>query len=245
MRHRWLLLGFMMFVIAVGRDSEASEPAVFACNEFPPFKMENSESGLKGFDVEFIEEIFRRAELPVEIVYMPWKRALREAKRGSVHAVCSCSRTTEREEFLEFSEPLGLASSGLFRLKGRKFSPPAVLEGVGDRSVGVVLGYNLIEKLEAAKVQNIIQLSSEVQAAKVLINGRTDYLYGYEAPVRFYLSQLGKGSNVVYHELSYSEYYSCFSKAASGSDALLKTFNKHLQAIRADGTYNEIRAKYR
>ncbi len=207
--------------------------------------MENSPSGLPGFDVEFLREAFDRVGIPLEIQYMPWKRALDTAKKGEVSGVCSCSYTKEREAYLLFSEPLGKASSGLFSLASQNFEEVQGLEEVGKRSVGAINGYNLIKKLEAAKVQRTFELSSEKQGLQMLLKGRIDFYYSYEAPARYYLSQLQDAQKVKYQELSSTDYYSCFSKPAPGSAELLKKFNRGLAEIKADGTYDAILKKYR
>ena len=94
---------FLYFNAAVPVRAENS--ALFACNEFPPYKMKKSASGLPGFDVEFLKESFKRVGISLDIHYMPWKRALEQARKGEVNGVCSCSRTPEREkDFL--SNPL-------------------------------------------------------------------------------------------------------------------------------------------
>jgi len=243
--HGRLFVGLIACCFWFDGTARSAEPVVFACNEFPPFKMENSDTGLKGFDVDFLEEIFRRADIALKIVYLPWKRALREAQRGEVNGVCSCSRTAERDSYLTYSAPLGRASSGLFSLAENKFPPLKKLEEIESKSVSVILGYNLIENLAAAGIQNIVQVASEIQGAKVLINGRTDYFYGYKEPVLFNLKQLGTSEGIAYNEIAYSEYYACFSKNAKGMDLLVERFNRGLKTIQADGTYDQILSKYR
>lgn len=241
------MLVFVLLFAAVaflGRAA-AAESVVFACNEFPPYKMENSDTGLPGFDVEFLEEAFKRSGIAIEIVYMPWIRALKEAKDAHVDGVCSCSRTEERDSYLLYSEPLGKASSGLFSLAENDPAQPARLEEVRGKTIGVIRGYNLIENLEKAGIEDFILLSSEQQAARMLLRNRLDYYYGYEAPTRFYLKQLGDAERFRYNEISHREYFSCFSKNVAGSTTLLKRFNEGLKQIKDDGTHQAILEKYR
>lgn len=83
----------------------------------------------------------------------------------------------------------------------------------------------------------------------MLAYGRVNYFYGYEAPVRFYLRQLeiedAATYPTTYDELAHSEYFSCFSKKAKGSEKLLEKFNAGLREIKKDGTYDKILSKYR
>jgi len=223
----------------------SEETAVLACNEFPPYKMQNSSSGLLGFDVEFLNEAFSRVGVKPEFLYMPWKRALESAKEGKVHGICSCSKTSNRESYLTFSEPLGKASSGLFSLAERNFPKLKTLEEVGAQSIGTITGYNLNKKLRAAKLQNTIELDSERQGLRMLLKGRIDYYYSYEAPTRYYLASLNMAEQVQYQELAFTNYFACFSKKAAGTEELLKKFNIGLSEIKANGTYDRILKKYR
>ncbi len=239
-------LAILLFLyLGIGKSVSADSTALFACNEFPPYKMENSASGLPGFDVEFLEEAFKRVGVSLDIQYMPWKRALEEARIGRVDGVCSCSRTKEREDYLYFSSPLGKASAGLFSLVENNFPRLKMIGGIGGRSVGVIRGYNILENLHAAGTENIIELSSERQGLQLLFNGRLDYYYSYDAPTRFYLQQLKQSVKISYDEINFSNYYSCFSKSSEGSEMLLKKFNAGLALIKKDGTYDKILAKYR
>ncbi|MEH6404393.1 MAG: transporter substrate-binding domain-containing protein [Sneathiella sp.] len=240
-----LLAGFVVLYFGAGGPALGDGSAVFACNEFPPYKMEKSASGLPGFDVEFLKESFRRVGISVDIQYMPWKRALEQARKGQVNGVCSCSRTQEREEYLYFSSPLGKASSGLFSLIENNYSSLNTIEEIGSQSVGVIRGYNLLENLHEAKAKNIYELSNERQGLKMLLKGRLDFYYSYEAPTRYYLAKQKHSDKIFYKETTLKHYYSCFSKASEGSEKLLEKFNAGLALIRNDGTYDKILTKYR
>ena len=242
---RILLVFLICQCLGFGGTAFADNSVLFACNEFPPYKMENSASGLRGFDVEFLEEAFKRVDISLEIQYMPWKRALEQARTGKVNGVCSCSKTRGREAYMLFSAPLGKASSGFFSLAKREFPKLDTIDKIGNHSVGVIRGYNLLENLENAGAKSIYELSNELQGLNLLLKGRIDYYYSYDAPTRYYLAQLKQSADVYYNEFTVKDYYSCFSKAAGGAEELLKKFNTGLSQIKNDGTYEEILAKYR
>jgi len=227
------------------RPAFSEQIASFACNEFPPYKMQNSASGLPGFDVEFLDEAFKRVGISLQIQFMPWKRALVSAKQGKIDGVCSCSKTKDREGYLEFSEPLGKASAGLFSLTARNYPKLQNIEEIGPLSVGTIAGYNLLNNLEAAHIKNAVKLDTERQGLSMLLKGRIDYYYSYKAPAQYYLTTLERTEEVSYHELSSTDYFVCFSKVLPGTTELLKKFNTGLAEIKADGTYNKILDKYR
>lgn len=230
---------------AVSVGAVGAGEIVLACNEFPPFKMEKSDSGLPGFDVEFLTAAFAGSGTTLKIVYQPWMRALQSARTGKVDGLCSCSHTREREDFLVFSDPLGQASSGLFSVDDMGQPEITSLQDIGSKIVGVIRGYNLVGKLEAAKAREIVRVSSEIQGLQMLLHGRLDYYYSYEAPSRFYLKRLETVRTVKYHEISNTPYYSCLSRNSPGVEDRIRTLNAGLRRIRADGTNDAILAKYR
>lgn len=218
--------------------------AVFACNEFPPYKMEKRDTGLRGFDVDFLTEAFKRAGISLKIKYVPWKRALRLAQTGDVTGICSCSKAAGREKYIEYSDPLGRASSGLFSLSKSNNIDEKNLNIINGHSVGVVSAYNLEEKIQGSNPSRIDKIPNETIALKMFLNNRFDYYYAYEAPVRFYLKQQPTHQAVTYTELDHKEYYSCFSKKFVGYKNLLQKFNEALRTIKSDGTYDVILSKY-
>jgi polar amino acid transport system substrate-binding protein len=235
-------LGLLLTFLTV---TAYAENVVLACNEFPPFKMEKSDTGLPGFDVEFLKEAFKRSNIELEIKYYPWKRALRLAEEGTVTGLCSCSKSPGREKFLVYSDLLGHASSGLFSLLQNHPSPKTDLSIVNGHSVGVVSAYNLEKKLVNSTPSRVDHIPNETLAANMFLNNRFDYYYAYEAPARFYLKKLSSTKPTTYTELDRAEYYACFSKKFKGYETYLQKFNEGLASIKQDGTYEAIMAKYR
>ena len=205
-----ILLGLHIFSSSISKAEES--PIVLGCNNFPPFKIEKNVGNLPGFDVEFITNIFSRMKRPLEIEFLPWKRVLRNAKTGQMDGLCSCSRTKERDAFLLYSDPLGTASSGIFTIKGNKMSAFKELSDIQNGSIGVVSAYNLEDQLIKAGMKNIVRAIDDQSAIKMLVRGRFEYLYSFDAPIFHYLRNHPKLNNIRYTNIFNSPYYTCFSK---------------------------------
>jgi polar amino acid transport system substrate-binding protein len=215
-----------------------------ACNDFPPHKIEHpGPDGRLGFDVDIITEALRRAGWSIEVVYLPWKRALELAMRGDVDGLCSCSYVKEREEKLIFSDELGAVSVGLF---ARDAAALAGIDEVADlkgRKVAVVGGYNLAGELEAAGAQ-VQATSSDKNALDMLIGGNIDLLYGYELTTRHFMGTEAQNLVVDYREMHRNPYHFCITRAMAGAEQAMDAFNKGLAEMHADGSIARILDPY-
>lgn len=234
-------------LLALGAPAPATEgPLVLACNDFPPLKIEHpAADGLRGADVEAIEEIARRTGIEITTPFMPWKRAYAEASNGTIGGLCSCSYRADREALFYFSDPIGDISVGFFEAPGAKFGPISSLGQLAGGKlgpVGVVKGYNLEEELEDAKIEHV-SVSVDRQAYDMLLNHRFELLYSFRAPIDFLLRQ-DATRDLQYSELRSSPYFICLSRKAAGSEAALKRINEAIGGMRADGTFAVIDRRY-
>ncbi len=215
----------------------------FACNNFPPLKIENNKGDYPGSDIEILRESFKKSNIEINTKFYPWNRALRMATLGQVAGLCSCSYTKSREKHFFFSKEIGSNSIGFFTKKDFQITDLKDFSQFKGREVGVVRGYNLEDELKKKKVKVNLN-SNELNILKMLKIGRVKALYSYKAVV----SELMKKNEFIkefkYTEVRRSPYYTCFSKAFLGSKENLVLFNKGLEIIRKNGEYGKILRKY-
>lgn len=215
-----------------------------ACNDFPPHKIETpGADGLRGFDVDIIDEALRRVGWVAEISFLPWKRALEFAIRGDIDGLCSCSYTPEREATLVFSAELGAVSVGLFAREAAALSGIAAIEDLKGRKVAVVGGYNLEGELSAAGAL-VTPASSDKNALDMLLGGNIDLLYGYELTTRHFMRGRTAEPAVDYLEMHRNPYHFCLSRKLPKAEETMAEFNRGLKEMRADGTIARILELY-
>lgn len=238
--------GFLLLLLAAGPfgPARAEQSLRFTCNDFPPHKIEHpGADGQRGFDVDIITEAFRRTGWSLEIIFLPWKRALEYATRDEFDGVCSCSRAPGREETLLFSDEISAVSVGLFALD------PAALEGVTavaelkDRSVAVVGGYNLEGELDAAGAK-VSAASTDKRALDMLLHGNIDLLYAYELPTRHFMRTKTLIKGIEYREMRRNPYYLCLNRHSARSAQAMADFNRALAEMKADKTMKRILRRY-
>ncbi len=225
--------------------AEQQAPLRFTCNDFPPHKIEHVGSNeQRGFDIDIITEAFRRTGWPVEINYMPWKRALEFSTRDQFDGLCSCSYTAEREATLMFSDELFAVSVGLFALDPAALAGVTGIPDLKDRRIGVVGGYNLEQELEAAGAK-VSAASDDKRALEMLLHGNVELLYAYELPTRHFMRTRTLIKQIEYHEIRRNPYYMCLNRKQERSAQAMADFNSALAEMKVDKTMKRILRRYR
>lgn len=248
MRGVSLIIGLVGFALGVGSwmaASFAAPPGLrLACNDFPPHKIEHRASdGLAGFDIDIVTEALRRLDRSAQIAFMPWKRALEMAERGTYDGLCSCSYIKEREAKLLFSEELGAVSVGLFARSDGAFAGIASIADLKGRKVATVGGYNLESELIKAGAA-VEATSSDKNALDMLVAGNVDLLYGYELTTQHFIASDPRSSSIAYRQMRRNPYYFCLSRAMPGAEAAMQGFNRSLAGMAEDGSIQRILDRY-
>lgn len=211
---------------------------------YPPFEMSEPVEGLRGFDHEVVEEVFRRKGLSTEIVYVPWTRAISDTKNGLSPALLSCAKSPDRSKHFLFSTPISRDTYGLYYRLGEDLTEISQLQDIVGRRVASVHGYVSLTKLKEIGA-NPVELPSETTGFKMLGLGRIDFLYTGKEATDFHMKTHGVSGQFGFKEIEFFEYHLCLSKKHPDAEDLLPLFNDGLDEVKADGTYQLIHARYR
>ncbi len=235
---------FSLWAYVFNAQANNDNTRIFACNDFPPQKIEDPIDGLPGYDVEILIFALTRMGYDNKIEYHAWKRAKRKAENGTVDGLCSCSYRPEREEHFLFTDAIGYASTGIYTKAG--YAGPAInsLRDLKGQLVGVIAGYNLETELQVQDIE-MSSVNKERNAIKMIEADRFDYFYSYRSTTDFILSRQNKQGSLTYHPIDTSPYYICISRKSKNADQLLTQFNTALKEMRSDHTIKSIMAKYR
>ena len=233
----------LISLIFPGNTQDRSEITITAAN-YPPFEIADPIDGLTGFDHEVVTEAFRRVGQPVRIVFLPWNRAIMEIKSGEAAAVLSCAHRAQREEFAFFSDQLSTSTDGIYYRRDHEAKKVKSVDELKDQRVAAVNGYSSFLKLRDLGMEPH-SVPDDETGLKMLRLGRFDYFYNGKQATDFLISQSGQTGLFKFISLSEKPLYLCLSKAYPGAGQLLDDFNKGLAAVKADGTYALIHAKYK
>ena len=248
-----------LLLAACGKKEEAPAPAPAPVASAPaparvyvvgtdaayaPFESQNEKGEIVGFDIEIVQAIAAKAGIEVKFVNTPWEGIFNALGQGDRDLVVSAvTITEERKQTMDFSNPYFDAQQLIAVKEGSKVAKFADLKKL---KVGVqtgTTGDEAVTKLQGKTSTNIKRFESTPLALKELESGGVDAVVADNGVVIHYVANNpgGKFKTVADTEFVPEQYGIALKK---GNAELLDKINQGLTAIRADGTYDQIFAKY-
>ncbi|MDR9437897.1 MAG: transporter substrate-binding domain-containing protein [Halomonas sp.] len=210
---------------------------------FVPFEMMDQETGeMVGFDMDIISELSERAGFEYNLRTMDFNGIIPAVQTGNVDiAIAGITITEEREEVVDFSDPY--YDSGLRILVGANDDSVQELEDLKGKKIGTKVGSTSYDFLEEnlGDEADITPYPGSSDMYMALLGGSVDAVF-YDAPNVGYFSQTrGEGRVKVVGDLYEGQQYGI--AFADGSE-WVEPVNEALAAMKEDGTYDEIHAKW-
>ena len=211
---------------------------------YAPFESQNEKGEIVGFDIDVVRAIAKKAGIEVRFVNTPWEgifNALAQGDRDLL--VSSITITDERRQTMDFSDPYFdafqliavPAGSGVTRLDDLKPLKVGVQTGT--------TGDEAISKLQGKTSPNIRRFESTPLALKELEAGGVDAVVADNGVVvNHVVNNAGSKFKTVSDAAFTPERYGIAVK--KGNTGLLARLNQGLAGIKADGSYERIRAQY-
>lgn len=161
-----------------------ARPVRMVNTPYPPFAVGGYGPAQGGISVEIVRELFGRLGRTVEVELHPWKRALKMAETGRADGITLLARSSERERYLIFTEPL-FDIRELFYYNSERL-PGFEWDDFGDLkpyTIGMTEAYAYCpEFLEAVATRGLRVEYANTNAAnfKKLHSGRIDLYLGNE-----------------------------------------------------------------
>jgi polar amino acid transport system substrate-binding protein len=248
-----------LLLAACGKKEEAPAPAPVASAPAPapakvyvvgtdaayaPFESQNEKGEIVGFDIEVVQAIAKKAGIEVKFVNTPWEGIFNALGQGDRDMVVSAvTITEERKGTMDFSAPYFDAQQLIAVKETSKVAKFADLKKL---KVGVqtgTTGDEAVTKLQGKTSTNIKRFESTPLALKELEAGGVDAVVADNGVVIHYVANNpgGKFKTVSDAEFVPEQYGIAFKK---GNTDLMGKMNQGLAAIKADGSYAQIYAKY-
>ncbi|NDL60015.1 ABC transporter substrate-binding protein [Phytoactinopolyspora mesophila] len=255
-RIRTITLAFAGFFLlaACGDDNREHEAYLLVeegqltvCSEvpYPPFEFEDPEapSGYSGFDMDLMQEIADRLELPMEVKVVGFDPLV----DGTVFHYRQCDAGAsaitireDREQDLDFSDPY---FDSLQSLLVPVDSGISSIDDLNGKSVGIQASSTgqefAMENLPDGAVPQAYPGDAELLPA--LQSGHIDAIL-QDYPVNDEHAQANDDYEVVETFETDEQYGFAFGKGEKTE--LLNAVNEHLAQMREDGTYEEIYQRY-
>jgi len=211
---------------------------------YAPFESQNEKGEIVGFEIDIVRAVAQKAGLEVKFVNTPWEGIFNALKQGDRDLlVSSITITDERKQSMDFSAPYFDAHQ-LIAVKGD--SKVTRFDDLKDLRVGVqtgTTGDETVSKLQGKNSTNIKRFESTPLALKELEAGGIDAVVADNGVVINYVANNAASRFRTVNDPAFvPEQYGIAVR--KGNADLLAKVNRGLAAIRADGTYERIYAKY-
>lgn len=211
---------------------------------YAPFESQNEKGEIVGFDIDIVRAVAQKAGIEVQFVNTPWEGIFNALKQGDRDLlVSSITITDERRQSMDFSAPYFDAHQ-LIAVRGD--SKVARFEDLKTLRVGVqtgTTGDETISRLQGKNSMLIKRYESTPLALKELEAGGIDAVVADNGVVINYVVNNGANRFKTVNDAAFlPEQYGIAVR--KGDAELLAKLNRGLAAIRADGGYDRIYAKY-
>ncbi len=161
-------------VIASLNYSIAEEIIQISTGEWTPYISEKLKHN--GVVSHIVSEAFALEGIKVKYSFMPWKRAMREAKVGNYEASIIWSKSEKRQKFLLYSEPVMPKRVVYFHLKSYDFKWNN-LDDLKGLTVGGTIGYwyaDMYEPLVKSGHLSVEWVKTDEMSLNKLMRSRID-----------------------------------------------------------------------
>ncbi|USD67331.1 transporter substrate-binding domain-containing protein [Vibrio sp. SCSIO 43136] len=236
----------LFFIFIFSGLVSAQEPLTFYVVHYPPYMIVNSDNEISGMDVEVVAAAFQESGQEVKFDVLPWKRVMKLMQVGEVAGGLSCSKRKGREKYMLFSEYISTTRQTAITRKETQTEPINNLNDLAGYSVTTIAGWGATNKLEAHGIEYLPSKDMRSALVSVLHRG-VDVFYGPEIPTMHIAKKMQSQENlkVTYIEdVASISLHLCVSKPYPNSEQIVTSFNRGLQAIKQNGTYETIQRKY-
>lgn len=213
-----------------------------AVGEWPPYL--SADIADQGMVASAIRKIFAGEGYAVEFTFLPWARALVEAKEGRFDGTGVCLETNERRVDFLYSAAVLNERHVLFHLRKTPFDWTSV-DDLKSKAIGGIVGFYYGEEFAAAEARGdlaIQRVTTDVQNFSKLLAGRVD-VYPQERNVGLWVLDKhftpDEVARVTFHPkvLMEKRSYLLFPKASPRSEELREAFDRGLKRMRDTGGY--------
>jgi polar amino acid transport system substrate-binding protein len=198
-------------------------------SEFIPHNGEHLPN--QGYAIQMLREIFASQQQEVHFEFLPWPRALLQAKEGEAVAIVTIWYSAERAKYLNYPTPLYSNKVMLYHNKQRPvvFTQLDQLPATKLR-LGMVRGYSYPEVIEQLPFDKV-EVNTDLESLKMLALGRVDLVVCEQQVAEYILkTELASYSTIETTGAPVEErpMYIAFSKAHPHSALLQQKYEKGL-----------------
>lgn len=215
--------------------------------DWAPFQIK--EDGIvSGISIEIVKEIQKRIGNTQKIRFFPWNRGYNVTLRKEGYCLFSTARTKQREKLFKWVGPIAPLKLVMFKLKSNKHIYKTVNDEKKAKSIAVTKNDASQQVLDSMGFKNLqIKTGGSNQInLKKLLKGKAELWPSGLFTGYYRIKQLGVQDKVTVTKAPpflVLALYIAFNK--NTPDSVIKKWQKALDSIKKDGTYDKILSHYR
>lgn len=246
---RTLTIAFLLASLVAGAAWSAPATLRVGWDAYPPYQMGGDPP--RGIDIELTAAIVAKAGYAAEFIQQPWARQLSSMEAGRLDILMVAAKTAERARFANWTilfRPLRVA------LIAAKDGAPSLgrLEDLRGKnySIGAQIGTNYAKQYktlaDGSSIASLfVELADNVALTRMLMSGRLSYVLSEPDEIQYIAFANKLGPTRVALELPSAEGFLMVAKSAiAANPGLMDRLNEAILALRADGTYAAVYARY-
>lgn len=210
--------------------------------DFPPYEFEDNGKP-SGLLVIIVETLFKKADIPLELNFLPFKRAYTATKKGRIDGLFNFYKTEERLAFFDYTEPVIKNPLVFFVRKDSKIKFRK-LDDLKGLKVGVMRGYTYGTDFDRNPLFIREATDSHESNFKKLMSGRInaypcDKLVGIHVAMK---NNLMSGLKILPTTLSNMDGYIGFTKGKHQD--IIRRINRVILEMKQNGEIEKIINQY-
>ncbi|MCF1708651.1 transporter substrate-binding domain-containing protein [Tabrizicola sp. J26] len=220
-----------------------------AAEPYPPFTSPDASGNWVGWEVDFMNALCAKAEIECVLTPTAWDGIIPALTSGQIDMIMSSmSITDERKQTIDFTDKYYNTPAIVMAAKGSGITPTA--EGLAGKIIGVqvsTIHENYVNKYFGPTAAEVKSYQTQDEANQDLAAGRIDAVMADSIALQAFLeSDAGKAccENVGAVADDPTILGAGVGAGLRKGDPLLPKLNAAIAALREDGTYATITAKY-
>ena len=236
-------LALVALVLSFAPGAHAAEKLrIAASGGYPPFNYTDGAGRFQGFDIDVARALCARMEAECSFVQQDWEGLIPALRAGEFDAIAaSMSITAKRRELVSFTDRYYSNVVRFVARTGSGFDPA----DLGGRTIGAARATIASDWLEenAADIATVRLYTDQEELLRDLVAGRVDAIFGDGLGSHAWLEG-PDGSGFEFAGAGYRLDEGIGIAVRKEDEDLRHRLNHALQGILADGTYEEINARY-
>lgn len=233
-----ILLAF--FVLISGNNLLSQNSVRLASDVWPPFTDVEDEKSLA---LDIVDSALSRSGIDVNYEIMGFEDVMNQIHLGEMDGSAALWYTSERSNFLLFSEPYLQNQLILVGKKGSDVGFYSFAEMDG-KSIGAVANYAYTDPTDTGSKPTFVYAASDQENLEKLLSGQVDYILVDALLIQYLLKyQINDVSALLEigsQPMLTKTLHFALRKNTPKADAIIDDFNKQIEEMKVDGTYNKI-----